>query len=101
MFFPAQVTIYPYNSTDAHHKVTYGTPVTQSCKYSQVLKTLKDSNGTEIITTGWLMFPPNISISEKDKIVLPDGKTSKIVKLQRIKNHVNVDMWSIVYTGEA
>jgi hypothetical protein len=77
MFFPSTVTLYPYVSKDAHHKITYSTtPSYPSCKYAKKDQVVKDENGKDILTVAWLQFPIGTSISKNDKIVLPDGTTA-------------------------
>lgn len=79
MGFPSTVTRYPYSSKDAHHKVTYGTSASLSCNYSKKDQVVSGQNGKDILTAVWLQFPAGTSISEKDKIVLPDGTTGPVV----------------------
>jgi len=88
MFYPSTVTRYPYLNKNAHHKVTYGTAVTLSCKYAEKSEKIQDQNGDEILTSAWLMFPAGAVINFDDKVILPDGESQKVVTVHRIRNHM-------------
>jgi len=100
MYFPSSVTRYPYSSKDAHHKVTWGTSATLTCKYAKMSKKIEDSNGNEVLTVAWASFPAGTSINYDDKIVLPDGSFSKIVKIHSINDHMGRAVCVDVYFGE-
>jgi hypothetical protein len=100
MFFPSTVTRYPYASKDAHHKVTWGTPETLSCKYAKLSKKIDSQNDQEVLAVAWTQFPAGTSVNYDDKIVLPDGSFSKIVKIYPIHNHMGREICVEVYYGE-
>lgn len=96
MFFPSTVTRHPYVSKDAHHKITWGTPETLSCKYAKISKKIEN----DTLITAWTSFPAGTSIHPDDKIVLPDGTFSKIVQIREINNHMGYPVCVDVYYGE-
>jgi hypothetical protein len=97
--FPSSVTRYPYSSKDAHHKITYGNSSTLSCKYAKISKIITDQDGKDVLAVAWTQFPAGTSIHPDDKIVLPDGTYSKIVKIHHINNHVGIEKFIDVYYG--
>lgn len=100
MFFPSVVTRYPYASKNAHHKVTYGNSSQLSCKYAKLSKLIQDTNGNSVLAVAWTMFPAGTSLNYDDKIVLPDGTFSKIIKIHPINNHMGIPVCVNVYYGE-
>ncbi len=98
--FPSLVTRYPYVSKDAHHKITWGTPETLSCRYAKFSKKVEDQNGNEVLSVAWTSFPAGTSINDNDKVVLPDGSFSKIVLIRKIHDHMGRDICTDVYYGE-
>lgn len=98
--FPSTVTRYPCSSKDAHHKVTYGTSVSLTCKYAKLSKMVTDQNSNEVLAVAWTQFPALTTINYDDKIVLPDGSFSKIVLIHRINNHMGIEKFVDVYYGE-
>ena len=98
--FPSQVTRYPYVSKDAHHKVTWGTPETLYCKYAKLSKMVEGQNGKAVLAVAWTQFPNGTSIDYDDKIILPDGSFSKIVRNHSIHDHVGRAVCVEVYYGE-
>jgi hypothetical protein len=101
MPFPSTVTRYPYVSKDAHHKVTWGTPASLSCQYAKVSKIITDSNNKEVLAVAWTKFPAGTSIHPDDKVVLPDGSFSKIVKIHNANYpHTGSPLCVEVYYGE-
>ena len=100
MRFPSTVTRYPYASKDAHHKITWGTAGTLSCKYAKISKIITDANNKEVLAVAWTSFPKYTVINPDDKIVLPDGTFSKIVKIHAINTHTGKPVCVDVYYGE-
>ena len=98
--FPSQVTRHPYVSKDGHHKITWGTPGTLSCKYAKMSKIITDQNNKEVLAVAWTQFPKGTSIHPDDKIVLPDETFSKIVKIHAINDHMGRPVCVDVYYGE-
>ena len=98
--FPSTVTRYPYVSKDAHHKITYGTSSSISCKYAKLSKQISGQDNTEVLAVAVTQFPAGTAIGYNDKIVLPDGSFSKIVKINRINNHIGVEQCVEIYYGE-
>jgi hypothetical protein len=98
--YPSTVTRYPYASKDAHHKITYGTSASLTCKYAKVSKIITDSNNKEVLAVAWTQFPAGTTINPDDKIVLPDGTYSKIVRIHAIHDHVGRANCVDVYYGE-
>ena len=98
--FPSSVTRYPYASKDAHHAITYGTAATLTCKYAKMSKLVTGQNNNEVLAVAWTQFPASTTIGYNDKIVLPDGTFSKIVKIHRINNHIGIEQCVEVYYGE-
>src|SRR5574344_1479125 len=98
--FPSTVTRYPYSSKDAHHKITYGTSASLTCKYAKMSKRITGQDNTEVLAVAITQFPAGTTINYDDKIVLQDGSFSKIVKINRINNHIGVEQCVEVYYGE-
>ena len=94
------MTRYPYSSKDAHHKITYGTALTLTCKYAKLSKIITDQNNKEVLAVAWTQFPAGTTILQDDKIVLPDGTYSKIVRIREINDHVGRAVCVDVYYGE-
>ena len=100
MYFPSTVIRYPYASKDAHHKITYGTSASLSCKYSKKTQIVSDQSGKDILTIAWIQFAAGTSINEHDKIVLPDGTTAPVKLVIPVKYpHSGVAMCVEVYLG--
>ena len=95
--FPSSVTIAHKKSIDAHHTITYGTAQTVSCRYQEMVEKITDQNGAEVLSTAWLQFPAGTSLSYDDKITLPSGETPKISQINRINNHLGVEVCVEVY----
>jgi hypothetical protein len=95
--FPSTVTIAHKQSIDAHHVVSYGTAQTVSCRYQEMQERVLDSNGAEVLSTAWLQFPAGTSIDYDSKITLPSNETPKIVSINRIKNHLGIEVCVEVY----
>lgn len=101
LLFPSSVSRYPYSSTDAHHKVTYGTPQTLSCKYAKKEQVVSDQNGQIFQTVAWLQFPAGTTISKKDKIILPDSTTGVVeIVIPVLYPHNGTAMCVEVYLSE-
>lgn len=99
--FPSTVTISHKQSIDAHHVVSYGTAQTVSCRYQEMQEKVIDSDGAEVLSTAWLQFPANTDISYDDKITLPSNATPKIVSINRIKNHLGIEVCVEVYLANS
>ncbi len=97
--FPSSVTRYPFSSKDGHHKITYGTPATLTCKYAKMSKIIQGQGGKDVLAVAWTQFPAGTSINSDDKIVLPDGSYSRIVKIHNINNHIGTAVCVEVYYG--
>lgn len=102
MYFPSTVTLYPFVSEDGHHKMTYGTSSTPSCRYAKKDQILKDKAGKDVLTVGWVQFPLGTPCSKNDKIVFPDGTTGPIVQASRTIHypHTGAEMCIEVYVGK-
>lgn len=102
MLFPSTVIGYPASSIDAHHKITYGTAQSLSCRYAKKDQLTKDSNGNDVLTIAWVQFPLGTTVSKNDKIVLPDGTTAPIVMSPRTIHypHNDEEMCIEVYLGK-
>lgn len=100
-FFPSTVTLKPAASVDAHHKVTYGTSSTPSCRYAKKDQVIRDNGNNDILTIAWVQFPLGTSVSKNDQIVLPDGTTGPVVLTQLIHYpHTGAEMCIEVYLGK-
>lgn len=99
--FPSSVTIAHKQSIDAHHTITYGTAQTVSCRYQEMIEKVIDSNGAEVLSTAWLQFPAGTSIDYDSKITLPSNETPKIVSINRIKNHLGIEVCVEVYLANS
>jgi len=76
--FVQSVSIAPFVSKDAYHKVTYGTAVTVKANVDYIIKNMIDSRGNEIVTSAWIALPAGTSLTYDSKITLPDGSTPYI-----------------------
>lgn len=99
--FPSTVTRYPYSSKDADHKITYGASASLVCKYAKLSKLVTGQDDKEVLAVAWTQFPAGTIIGYNDKIVFPDGTFSRIVKINRIHNHIGIEQCVEVYYGEA
>lgn len=101
MFFPATVTLKPCISTDAHHKHTYGSSFSPSCKYAKKDQVVKDQMGADLLTVAWLQFPLGTSVSVDDQMILPDNTNAPVVLVRTIHYpHNGLEMCTEVYLGK-
>jgi hypothetical protein len=88
MNFLQTVIIEPYVSKDAFHKSTYGEGVSVPANVQDI--TSRDSNGkVGAMTTvsAWVALPPSTSITNEDRITLPNGSVTLIKSLSLIENY--------------
>lgn len=102
MLFLSTVTRKPFASEDTHHKMTYGTSQSLSCRYSKKGQIVKDQHGKDVLTVGWVQFPKGTTVTKNDQIILPDGTTAPIVTEPRVIHypHNGAEMCIEVYLGK-
>jgi len=96
MFFPATVTLKPCTSRDSHHKPTYGTSQSPSCRYVKKTETIDN----DVLTVAWLQFPPATVINKDDLITLPDSTTAPVTLVIPVYTPNQILVCVEVYLGK-
>lgn len=83
MPFSESITLEPYVSQTSGHVRTYGTAVTIPANIAEVEKLVRDDQGIEKVVSSVVAIPPGTTISNKDRMTLPDGSQPVIVSISK------------------
>lgn len=71
-------------SEDGYQNITYSTAVSVRCQYREKTKISED--GSEKVSSAWVIVPAGTTINENTKIVLPTGSQLPITAFKNIRN---------------
>lgn len=92
MTFDKSCTVELFNS-DNGYDASYSTGSTTACNY-QIIKEKKEDGSLEIVS-GWVMFPPDTTITTKSIIKFADGLQIPIMTLKNVTNLITGEIKGI------
>lgn len=83
-FMPLTVSWYPFNARDNYGEASYAATATAvKCRVEPSTKVIRTPTGEEKITSATLYISGVKGISPKDRLVLPDGTTPPILRVDK------------------
>lgn len=77
----APITHYPYSSQNAYGEAIYGTPVTRYGVVSTSNEVVRDPVRGDVVARMSITFMEDFAITARDKLVLSDGSTAPILRV--------------------
>lgn len=93
------ITLYPHTGFNSNGQSTYGTSSTVKGIIMQRVMNTRDSMGNDAISTTQITIDGSVTITNKDKIVLPDGSIPYIISILDIPSmKAGTSFAKIIYT---
>ena len=75
-------TAEPYAGAGAFGPV-YGPTVPLACRVEDVTQVVRDSTGTEVISTATLFVGPGVTLPGESRVTLPSGRVTTVIEVAR------------------
>jgi len=83
MDFPDRCMIEPLLTKDAYGECVYSTPIVVKCNYRETSG--MNAEGSNILTSAWIAFPPRTVITHDTRVTLLDGQQPAVMTIEAIK----------------
>lgn len=83
MDFPDRCMIEPLLAKDVYGECVYSTPISVKCNYRETSG--MNAEGSNIITSAWIAFPPRTVITHDTRVTLLDGQQPAVMAIEPIK----------------
>jgi len=91
--------IYPYVSTDFHNDFTWSSIATSvKARIQSVAKIVRNKQGQEMYSTCTIYVDNTVTVSERDKIVLPNGVIPEILAINSEPDETGANYYTAIYT---
>lgn len=93
------ITLYPASGFNSNGQSTYSTSSTIPCLIQQQVMNTRDMMGNDAISTTQILIDGGVTITNKDKITLPDGTQPYIISIREMPcMSLGTSFAKIIYT---
>lgn len=93
------ITVYPASGFNSNGQSTYTTPITIPCLIIQAVTNTRDAMGNDATSTSRILIEGSYTVTNKDKIVLPDGTIPYIISVENVPSMTDGTSFAkVIYT---
>lgn len=78
------ITLETSSGRNVENAPTFNAPVTVAAAVSWRIQTIKDRAGEQVVSAAQATVPPDTAVDYDTRVTLPDGTTSRILRIGRI-----------------
>jgi hypothetical protein len=98
MYLKQTITRYPKTGYGNSGQPTYGSTSTIACLIQYKKVNTMDKDGNDVISNAQIIVDGNTTIDTLDKLLMPDGATPYVIKVESITDFTGTIHYKMIYT---